>query len=65
MDTIPDGGRLEQDFGVDSLALAELLTDPEGRLSIVIQDEVTGRPHTIADLRALLARLVPSGTDTA
>ncbi|MFD9517872.1 acyl carrier protein [Streptomyces sp. NPDC059979] len=65
MDTIPDDGRLEQDLGVDSLALAELVTDLEGRLSIVIPDEETGRLRTIADLRVLLARLVPSGTDTA
>ncbi|MEJ8641066.1 acyl carrier protein [Streptomyces sp. MS1.HAVA.3] len=65
VDTIPDDGRLEQDFGVDSLALAELVTDLEGRLSIVIPDEETGRLRTIADLRALLARLAPSGTDTA
>lgn len=42
MDTIPDDGRSEQDFGVDSLALAELVTDLEEQLSVVIPDEETG-----------------------
>ncbi|WP_073921123.1 acyl carrier protein [Streptomyces sp. CB00455] len=65
VDTIPDDGRLEQDFGVDSLALAELVTDLEKRLSVVIPDEETGRLHTVADLRALLARLAPNGTDAS
>ncbi|MFI5831447.1 phosphopantetheine-binding protein [Streptomyces sp. NPDC051578] len=64
VDTIPDTGRLEQDFGIDSLALAELIAALESRLSVIIPDEETGRLRTIADLRSLLARLAPDETDT-
>ncbi|WP_327415998.1 acyl carrier protein [Streptomyces sp. NBC_01233] len=64
VDTIPEDGHLEQDLGIDSLALAELVTDLEQRLTVVIPDEETGRLRTVAGLRALLARLVPSGMDT-
>ncbi|MFJ9825247.1 hypothetical protein ACIRSU_12875 [Streptomyces sp. NPDC101160] len=39
------------------------MTDLEQRLSVTILDEETGRLRTIADLRALLGRLHPSGTD--
>lgn len=63
VDTIPEDGHLEQDLGIDSLALAELVTDLEQRLTVVIPDEDTGRLKTVADLRALLARLVPNGMD--
>lgn len=63
IDTLPEDGHLEQDLGIDSLALAELVTDLEQHLSIVIPDEDTGRLQTVADLRALLARLAPNGTD--
>ncbi|MFD5511710.1 hypothetical protein ACFWIB_28630 [Streptomyces sp. NPDC127051] len=65
IDTITDDGRLEQDIGTAGPALAELVTDLEERLSVVIPDEETGRLHTVADLRALLARLAPSGTDAS
>ncbi|ATW52238.1 acyl carrier protein [Streptomyces xantholiticus] len=64
VDTIPEDGHLEQDLNIDSLALAELVTDLEQRLTVVIPDEDTGRLKTVAQLRALLARLVPSGMDT-
>ncbi|MEV6682209.1 acyl carrier protein [Streptomyces erythrochromogenes] len=63
VDTIPEDGHLEQDLGIDSLALAELVTDLEQRLTIVIPDEDTGRLKTVADTRALLARLVPNEMD--
>ncbi|MGW7464039.1 acyl carrier protein [Streptomyces xantholiticus] len=63
VDTIPADGHLEQDLNIDSLALAELVTDLEQRLTVVIPDEDTGRLKTVARLRALLARLVPSGMD--
>ncbi|MFF0752943.1 acyl carrier protein [Streptomyces sp. NPDC004267] len=63
VDRIPEDGRLEHDLQIDSLALAELATDLEQRLSVTIPDEETGRLRTIADLRALLNRLVTSGTD--
>ncbi|MFD7262412.1 acyl carrier protein [Streptomyces sp. NPDC059874] len=63
IDTIPEGGHLEQDLGIDSLALAELVTDLERRLTVVIPDEDTGRLKTVTDVRALLARLVPNGMD--
>ncbi|MEV6804619.1 acyl carrier protein [Streptomyces sp. NPDC051132] len=63
VDTIPDDWQLEQDLQIDSLALAELVTDLEARLSVVIPDEVTGRLRTTGDLRALLARLTQSRTD--
>ncbi|MFI6684732.1 phosphopantetheine-binding protein [Streptomyces sp. NPDC050485] len=63
-DTIPDNGHLERDLGIDSLALAELVTILEQRLTLTIPDEETGRLQTVADVRALLARLIPSsGTD--
>ncbi|MEV7416476.1 enoyl-[acyl-carrier-protein] reductase FabV [Streptomyces sp. NPDC089919] len=64
-DTLPEDGRLEHDFGIDSLALAELVTILEGRLAITIPDEETGRLDTIADLRRLLDRLAPTGTEPA
>ncbi|MEV6939253.1 acyl carrier protein [Streptomyces sp. NPDC051132] len=63
VDTIPDDWQLEQDLQIDSLALAELVTDLEARLSVVIPDEETGRLRTTGDLRALLARLTHTRTD--
>ncbi|MBT2479870.1 acyl carrier protein [Streptomyces sp. ISL-94] len=63
VDTLPEDGHLEQDLGIDSLALAELVTDLEQRLTIVIPDEETGRLKTVTDVRTLLARLVPNGMD--
>ncbi|WP_369776681.1 hypothetical protein [Streptomyces sp. R33] len=63
IDTIIDGRCPKQDFGVDSPAPAELVTGLEGRLPVVIPDEETGRAHAVAEQRALLARLAPSGTD--
>ncbi|MFJ8311026.1 MULTISPECIES: phosphopantetheine-binding protein [unclassified Streptomyces] len=57
-------GHLERDLGIDSLALAELVTTLEQGLALTIPDEETGRPHTVADVRHLLARLTSSsGTD--
>ncbi|MFE4875050.1 acyl carrier protein [Streptomyces sp. NPDC056682] len=63
-DTLLDNAHLERDLGIDSLALAELVTTLAQRLHITIPDEETGRLQTIADLRRLLARLtLDSGTD--
>ncbi|MEV7618257.1 phosphopantetheine-binding protein [Streptomyces sp. NPDC089799] len=64
VDTIPEDGHLERDLGIDSLALAELVTDLEQRLAVIIPDEETGRLQTVADVREILARLLPSGMDT-
>ncbi|GGW73716.1 acyl carrier protein [Streptomyces xantholiticus] len=64
VDKIRQDGHSEQDLNIDSLALAELVTDLEQRLTVVIPDEDTGRLKAVADLRTLLARLVPSGMDT-
>ncbi|MEV8529367.1 acyl carrier protein [Streptomyces sp. NPDC052000] len=58
-DTIPDNGHLERDLVIDSLALAELVTILERRLTLTIPDEETGRLQTVADVRAFLARLTP------
>ncbi|MFI6004444.1 hypothetical protein ACIA98_29220 [Streptomyces sp. NPDC051366] len=58
-----DDGLLEQDLGIDSLALPEPVTDLEQRLTVVIPGEDTGRLKTVMDVRALLARLVPNGMD--
>ncbi|MDJ0386281.1 acyl carrier protein [Streptomyces sp. G-G2] len=64
-DTLPEEGHLEQHLGIDSLALAELITTLEQDLGITIPDEETGRLQTVSDLRTLLDRLTPtSGTDT-
>ncbi|WP_406187895.1 hypothetical protein [Streptomyces sp. NBC_01006] len=64
IDTITDDGRPE--LGTAGPAPAELVTDLAERLSVVIPDEETGRLHTVADLRALLARpSAPSGTDAS
>lgn len=57
-------GGWRKDLGVGNLALAELVTGLEQRLSVVIPGEETGCLRTVANLRALLGRLVPSGTDT-
>ncbi|TQF04745.1 acyl carrier protein [Kitasatospora acidiphila] len=64
-DTIPEDGHLEQDLGIDSLALHELVVTLEQRLAVLIPDEEVGRLNTISDVRVLLARLDPAtGTDT-
>lgn len=63
VDTLPEDGHLEQDLGIDSLALAELITHLEQALAIVIPDEDTGRLKTISNLRALLSGLVSNETD--
>ncbi|MDH6127040.1 acyl carrier protein [Kitasatospora sp. GP82] len=64
--TIPHDGHLEQDLGIDSLALHELIVILENKLAVAIPDEEVGRLTTIGGIRSLLVRLQPlsSGTDT-
>ncbi|MEU5083065.1 MULTISPECIES: phosphopantetheine-binding protein [Streptomyces] len=49
VDTIPSNGQLEQDLQIDSLALAELVTDLEARLSVITPGEETGRLRTVEE----------------
>lgn len=54
---------LEDDLGIDSLALAELIEIISARAGIVIPDEETGRVRTVGDLQDILGARAP-GTGT-
>lgn len=54
--------RLEDDLGIDSLALAELV-EVISAAGTVIPDEATGRVRTVGDLQDILDAL-PPGTAT-
>jgi acyl carrier protein len=49
---------LTDDLGVDSLALLEVVETLQGRLRIVVADEITARVRTVADLQDAVARLM-------
>ncbi|GAA2344844.1 phosphopantetheine-binding protein [Streptomyces violaceusniger] len=49
---------LLEDWGVDSLALLELVEALQVRLAIVVPDEVTARIRTVADLQDAVSQLV-------
>ncbi|MFF3128992.1 acyl carrier protein [Streptomyces sp. NPDC057908] len=55
----------ERDQGMNSLALLELVETLQGRLSIVVPDEVTARIRTVADLQDAVARLVAAALSSA
>lgn len=54
---------LEDDLGIDSLALAELIEVISAQAGIVIPDEETGRVRTVGDLQDILDAHAP-GTGT-
>ncbi|MFE4330721.1 MULTISPECIES: acyl carrier protein [unclassified Streptomyces] len=56
---------LERDLGMDSLALPELVETLQGRLSIVVPDEITARIRTVADLQGAVAHLVAAALSSA
>ncbi|WP_405968999.1 acyl carrier protein [Streptomyces sp. NBC_00988] len=49
---------LANDLGVDSLQLLEIVETLQGRLGIVVADEVTARVRSVADLQDAVARLM-------
>jgi acyl carrier protein len=49
---------LEQDLGLDSLALLEVVETLQNRLAIVVPDEITARVRTIADLQDAVSRIL-------
>jgi acyl carrier protein len=55
--------QLQDDLGIDSLALAELVEVISARAEIVITDEETGRARTVGELQDILdAHAAGSGT---
>jgi acyl carrier protein len=52
-------------LGMDSVAIMELVSYFEEKLSVRIPDEELGRIRTVADLRDTIARLLPPGARTA
>jgi acyl carrier protein len=52
-------------LGMDSVAIMELVSYFEEKLSIRIPDEELGRIRTVGDLRDTIARLLPPGTQVA
>jgi acyl carrier protein len=52
-------------LGMDSVAVMELVSYFEEKLSLRIPDEELGRIRTVGDLRDTSARLVPPGTQIA
>jgi acyl carrier protein len=52
-------------LGMDSVAQMELVSWFEERLSVQIPDEELAKIRTISDLRDVLARLLPPGTQVA
>jgi acyl carrier protein len=49
-------------LGMDSVAVMELVSFFEEKLSVRIPDEELNRIRTVGDLRYALAKLVPAGT---
>ena len=49
-------------LGMDSVAVMELVSFFEEKLSVRIPDEELSRIRTVGDLRDALARLMPAGT---
>ena len=49
-------------LGMDSVAVMELVSFFEEKLSVRIPDEDLSRIRTVGDLRDALAKLLPSGT---
>ena len=49
-------------LGMDSVAVMELVSFFEERLSVRIPDEELNRIRTVGDLRDAIAKLVPAGT---
>jgi acyl carrier protein len=56
--------RLQDDLGLDSLALLELVESLEARLDVTVPDEDTGLVQTVGDLLGVLLHLVGRGTQT-
>lgn len=52
-------------LGMDSVAIMELVSYFEEKLSVRIPDEELGRIRTVADLRDTIARLLPPGARIA
>jgi len=52
-------------LGMDSVAIMELVSYFEEKLSVRIPDEELGRIRTVGDLRDTIARLLPPGTQVA
>ena len=50
-------------LGLDSVAIMELVGYVEEKLSIRLPDEDLSKVQTVADLGALVKRLVPAGTE--
>lgn len=50
-------------LGMDSVAVMELVSFFEERLSVRIPDEELNRIRTVGDLRDAIAKLVPAGTE--
>ena len=49
-------------LGMDSVAIMELVSYFEEKLAVRIPDEELGRIRTVGDLRDILVRLLPPGT---
>jgi acyl carrier protein len=52
-------------LGMDSVAIMELVSYFEEKLSVRIPDEELGRIRTVGDLRDTIARLLPPGIQVA
>ncbi len=52
-------------LGLDSVAVMELVSYFEEKLSIRMPDEDLAKVQTLGDLAALVKRLVPAGTEVA
>ena len=52
-------------LGMDSVAIMELVSYFEEKLSVRIPDEDLARIKTVGDLRDTIARLLPPGTQVA
>jgi len=52
-------------LGMDSVAIMELVSYFEEKLSVRIPDEELGRIRTVGDLRDTIARLLPADTQVA
>jgi acyl carrier protein len=61
-DTLSEGQELDLDLGLDSLSLARLLIDLEGRLGVQLMDEYLMNVElaTVADLVSLVERSTPA-----
>jgi acyl carrier protein len=59
------GQRLQEDLGIDSLSLLDVVESLQDRYGVLVPDEDIGRLVTVGDLFEVVTRLLSTHVDTA